>query len=172
LFYGYHENETYEWYFDPGITVTMPPQDIFLSDPVLFGKDGLVTGETINDTGAGEVIVKIGSYRFTCDITVDSTVTYKDFVPQVFTHMGIFTHILRVEWSMSGEFKPPYIPSTIPLPDLIGNTFQLKEKKGMVIQNQKPDANDPAKHAVDAGAVAGVPLQADFTPTPTPKPTL
>ena len=45
---------------------SVPAQDIVLSDPVLVGKNGMVVGQPLMDTGAGSVLVNtpIGGYDF------------------------------------------------------------------------------------------------------------
>jgi len=153
LFYGYHEG---------GIPVEDPPYikpgDYILTDPILFGTDGLTIGQTITDTGAGSVTAVlpfVGEQTFA--VTVASSITYLEFRDNVETNMGTFNNVLVVSISITGTVGP------LPL-DYFNNTFFLKEGVGMIVQNQDPDPNDAEKQAIDSGQVGGTPITPDIPP--------
>jgi hypothetical protein len=162
FFYGYHEGgipsrDSAKWY--------VPEQDVKLSDPILFGKDDLTIGGSINDTGAGTITVRapdgpplFGTTIPNVPFTISATTTYVEFRDNVNTNMGKFNDVLVVTINVSGSIGG-YFPM-----DFFNNTFFLKKSVGMVVQNQKPDANDAEKHAVDSGAVGGTPIVPDIPP--------
>ncbi|MBN1902830.1 hypothetical protein JW926_16020, partial [Candidatus Sumerlaeota bacterium] len=162
FFYGYHEGgiparDSAKWY--------IPEQDVKLTDPILFGTDDLTIGQTITDTGAGTVTVRApdgppfyGMIFSNVAFSISSTVNYVEFRDNVNTNMGQFNDVLVVTISVSGSIGGYFSM------DFFGNTFFLKKAVGMVVQNQKPDANDAEKHAVDSGEVGGTPIAPDIQP--------
>lgn len=148
-FWGYHEG---------GIgNAAFPEQDAILTDPILFGTDGMTIGTAISDTGSGSMKIKIFGSTQTVTIGVQSTVTCTSILPQRSTPMGTFTDVLRVS-----------VDITLVTP--IGNypfhtsTFFLKKGAGMVVQDQQPDVNDAELQGIDDGQVSGVKIQPDIAP--------
>ena len=161
-FYGLHKNKTTpKEYFGGLYTVYLPEQDIILTNPVLFGKDGMVVGEVISDTGATTLKVNINGTDQSISATAESKTTYVGFEPQVTTHLGVFTNVLKVTVDVKVSISLPFGLGSYDQ-ELKGNTFFLKEAVGMIVQNQKPDVNDAEKHAIDAGQIEGVDITPDI----------
>lgn len=162
LFYGYHEGgiparDSTKWH--------VPEQDVKLTDPILFGKDGLTIGQTINDTGIATITVQapdgfplFGAVLPNVPIAVNASTTFVEFRDNVETNMGQFNDVLVVTVDVTGGVGSYFSM------DFFGNTFLLKKNVGMIVQNQKPDANDAEKHAVDSGNVGGTPIVPDIPP--------
>ena len=112
----------------------------------------------ITDTGAADIKVVLPYIgEQTIHVSINSTVKYVDFVPQVTTNMGTFTHVLRVTVEITATGGGMSL-------DMADNTFFLKKAVGMIVQNQKPDPDDAEKQAIDSGEVGGVPIVPDIKP--------
>jgi len=149
-FWGYHEG---------GIgNASFPEQDVILTDPILFGTDGMTIGTVISDTGSGTMNIIIFGSPQPVTIGVQSTVTCTSILPQRSTPMGTFTDVLRI--SVDITLQVPIIGS---LP-FHTSTFFLKKGAGMVVQDQKPDVNDAELQGIDDGQASGVKIQPDIAP--------
>ena len=149
-FWGYHEG---------GIgNPAFPEQDVILTDPILFGTDGMTIGTVISDEGSGTMNIVVFGSPVPVTIGLQSTVTYTSILPQRSTPMGMFTDVLRV--SVDATITVPFLGS-IPFHT---STFFLKKGKGMVVQDQKPDPNDAELQGIDDGQVGGVKIQPDIAP--------
>jgi hypothetical protein len=148
-FWGYHEG---------GIgDAAFPEQDVILTDPILFGKDGMTIGTVISDTGSGKMKIVVFGFTQTVTIGIQSAVTYTSILPQRSTPIGTFTDVLRVSVDITLETPIGDYPFR-------ASTFFLKKGKGMVVQDQKPDVNDAELQGIDDGQVSGVKIQPDIAP--------
>lgn len=133
--------------------MTIPSQDIVLTDPVEVGHNGLKIGDTVTDTGGGSAQVTVfllGTQ--TVSGTAKSEITYIDLIPTFVTPMGTFSNVIRVVINLSLEFTIPGTSSKANY-ELKDNTFFMKEGVGLVAQNQQPDDNDAEIQGIDEGTV-------------------
>ena len=146
FFWGYHEG---------GVgNPAFPEQDVFLTDPILFGKDNMQIGVPVTDTGAGIIQIKVGPVTLPFAATVTSSVTITNVLPTRSTPMGSFTNVLRVLVDMD------LTANTVTYP-MRNNTFFLKKNVGMVVQDQQPDQNDAELQGIDSGQVNSVNIVAE-----------
>lgn len=153
IFYGFRNGQadSINTQLGPG---TFPVQEIVFSDPLLIGKDGMMVGEVITDTGAAQFLVQppIGPPQ-TVSATLSSTVTLTGILPTKNTPLGVFTDVLRVEIEISAVVFSQTIP-------VRGGTFFLKKHVGMIAQDQQTDPDDAEVQAIDGGTVGGQPVVA------------
>jgi hypothetical protein len=139
---------------------SLQSQTIILTDPLLIGRNGLMVGDQIIDTGAGNVTVSIPFPPFSTTLpgTLTATVDYTEVIPSFSTPLGNFTQVLRVVIDMDITVTVFGSPFTL---NLKNNTFLFKKNIGMVAQDQHPDPDDAQVQAINEGQVAGVPIVAN-----------
>lgn len=131
---------------------TVNAQTIVLSDPVLVGRNGLMIGDQVADTGAGTVNVTSPLGTTDLPFTINATVDYLAFLPTFETPLGTFTDVLKIEITIIANVLSPI--GLVPF-DLITSTFFLKEGVGVIAHDQEPDQNDAEKQGIDDGTVNG-----------------
>ncbi len=146
FFYGFHLPQPENF----GIA-SIPVQDIVFTDPILIGGNGMTIGQTVIDSGTGEVnVVVFGNPQVTVGV-VTSTIEFTGFLTTFETPLGTFTDVLRVVIDISAEVSGQTF-------EITNNTFFLKQGVGLIAQDQEPDMNDAEIQAIDEGQVAGVPI--------------
>jgi hypothetical protein len=90
--------------------------------------------------------------------TINSKITYVEFLPYLDTPIGRFYHVLHliIEFTGSATYTPPppFPPVDLDIPLKAAEVF-LVEGVGMILQDQNSDVNDAEIQIIDQAQVAG-----------------
>lgn len=169
-----HLDEDY-WYLDPegnlffygfynakadaiASGITLPEQDIILTDPIRIGGKDMKIGDQVTDTGAASLRISTTFGASTLSANMASTVRYVGFLPTYSTPLGTFSEVLHVVIEFQGSVSIPILGSfEFPVK---GVEVYLKKGVGMIAQDQDADPDDAQMQAIDSGKVGGIPIVA------------
>lgn len=153
----FYEGTSFDQPVSLGGTASIPPQTVYLSEPVLFGKADQEIGEAIMSTATTEIMAEANGSLFSITAEAISEVVPTAFLPTLQTELGVFTDVLRVRFDVTlrlfvlgGSFNFNFINSTV----------FFKKDIGPIAIDFSPDIQDAGVLTIDEGSII-----IDGTPT-------
>jgi hypothetical protein len=154
----YYEGAAFSNDSPVGNVGTIPAQEVFMTDPVIFGKENQEVGEALVTVTTTEVTVVVEGMTMDVTTEVEATIVPTGFVTLFPTVLGEFTDVLRVRFDIVLRF---FIGGDDFTFRFLNSTVFFKKDVGPIAIDFTPDIFDSDLLTIDEGTVV-----IEGTPTP------